>query len=145
MIDKSLLQERALLIYNFYSELLKLSQMDQSEFFAEPRNVAATESYLRRSLEAIFDIGRHILAKTGHISLSLEYKAIAQGLRDNNIISPKLSNKLMDMAGYRNRLVRLYHQVTEKELYQIIQSDLDDLRDFVLEINNYLEGVDKKR
>ena len=34
--------------------------------------------------------------------------------------------------------------MTEKELYQIIQSDLDDLKNFILEINNYLESVNKK-
>jgi uncharacterized protein YutE (UPF0331/DUF86 family) len=33
---------------------------DLSSFSQDPRNVAAAESYLRRSLEALLDIGRHI-------------------------------------------------------------------------------------
>jgi len=43
-------------------------------------NTAAGESFLRRILEAIFDIGRHILAKRGHLDLSSEYKSIVKGL-----------------------------------------------------------------
>lgn len=77
MINRSLVQERLLLVLNFHNELFELSKMNNEEFLAESRNVAAAESYLRRSLEAIFDIGRHVLAKTGNIKLSLEYEAIA--------------------------------------------------------------------
>jgi len=32
-------------------------------FVADPRNVAAADSYVRRALEALLDLGRHILAK----------------------------------------------------------------------------------
>ena len=30
---------------------------------ADPRNAAAAESFLRRALEALLDLGRHVLAK----------------------------------------------------------------------------------
>ncbi len=39
-------------------------QKHNSNILSDRRNPAAAESYLRRSLEAIFDIGRHILAKS---------------------------------------------------------------------------------
>jgi len=42
------------------------------------------------------------------------------------------------MAGYRNRLVHMYHLVSNKELYQIIKSDLKDIENFVLSIKEYL-------
>jgi hypothetical protein len=32
-------------------------------FTADPRTPAAAESYLRRGLEALMDLGRHVLAK----------------------------------------------------------------------------------
>lgn len=37
--------------------------LSEEEFLSDNRNYAATESYLRRALEAIFDICRHILSK----------------------------------------------------------------------------------
>lgn len=36
---------------------------DLPAFTADPRMVAAGDSYLRRALEALLDLGRHILAK----------------------------------------------------------------------------------
>jgi uncharacterized protein YutE (UPF0331/DUF86 family) len=56
-----------------------LAALSDSEFM-KPRNLAAAESFLRRSLEAIFDVGRHVLATMGRIDLAQEYKAIARGL-----------------------------------------------------------------
>ncbi len=34
------------------------------------------------------------------------------------------------MAGYRNRLIHFYDEITPEELYGIIQSDLKDLDTF---------------
>ena len=47
--------------------------MSQEEFLADKRNPAVTESYLRRCLEAVFDLSRHILAKSYGFK-ELEYK-----------------------------------------------------------------------
>ncbi len=44
-------------------EMRKLSHLSEEEFLSDNRNYAATESYLRRALEAMFDICRHILSK----------------------------------------------------------------------------------
>jgi len=63
-MDKLLIKERLTLIDSYCNELENIKDLSYEEF-ANSRNSAAAESYLRRSLEAVFDIGRHILAKTG--------------------------------------------------------------------------------
>ena len=138
MIDKGLIKGRLLLIDDYITHLESLSQMPISEFLSDRRNAAAAESFLRRSLEAIFDIGRHILAKTGGINMATEYKAIARGLGERNVVSKDLSQKLIQMAGYRNRMVHMYHIIAEDELYNIITEDLNDIREFVVSIKKYL-------
>ncbi len=45
-------------------------------FCADPRDLAAAEPYLRRALEALLDLGRHILAN-GFGRGVTEYKEIA--------------------------------------------------------------------
>jgi len=45
------------------------------------------------------------------------------------------------MAGYRNRLVHLYHEITPEELYGIIQDEVDSLKDFILQTLEYLEKL----
>jgi len=139
MINKQFINERLLLINSFLKELHELTALDIDSFISQKRNAAAGESFLRRVLEAIFDIGRHILAKTSHIDMSTEYKSIAKGLIEIGVVDKESGRKLIQMAGYRNRLVHMYNIVSDEELYQIIQSHLRDIEDFISEIKNYLK------
>ncbi|SFQ96966.1 type VII toxin-antitoxin system HepT family RNase toxin [Desulfoscipio geothermicus] len=111
MINHILLEQRLVLMTNYLLELEKLAQTPKSEFLNDKTKTGAAESYLRRSLEAIFDIGRHIMAKTGSIDLATEYKAIARGLEQKGIVDDRLGKRLIEMAGYRNRMVHLYNEV----------------------------------
>ncbi|MBE0068153.1 type VII toxin-antitoxin system HepT family RNase toxin [Thermoanaerobacterium thermosaccharolyticum] len=134
MINKQLIIDRLVLIDGYLKELRILASLDKDSFLNDKKNAAAAESFLRRSLEAIFDIGRHILAKTGSIDLSTEYKAIAKGLGEKGFVSSETSKNLVEMAGYRNRMVHLYNMVSEEELYSIITSELKDIEKFITEI-----------
>jgi len=116
--------------------------MSFETFVSDKDRVAAAESYLRRALEAIFDVGRHILAKSGGADLATEYKSIAFGLGAKGVISPELAQSLVSMAGYRNRLVHLYHLVQEDELHEILQNDLSDLEAFSREITAFVNALE---
>lgn len=131
-----------MLIIEYMRELRYLASIPLSDFKADARNAAAAESFLRRSLEAAFDVGRHILARTGSVDLASEHKSIARALGDKDIVDTTLAESLVQMAGYRNRLVHLYHQIAEDELYEIIREDLDDLSLFVESIQAYVETLE---
>jgi uncharacterized protein YutE (UPF0331/DUF86 family) len=95
-------------------------------FAADSRNVAAAESYLRRALEALLDLGRHLLAKGFGVSAT-EYKEIATRLAEAGVFSVEESAVLTRLAGYRNRLVHFYHEVGDRELHEICSSQLGDV------------------
>jgi len=139
-LNKDLIRRRLDLIRNQYLELREMKSLSLEDF-VKPRNTAAAESFLRRALEAIFDIGRHILAKKGRTNLAQEYKSIAKGLVQLGVVSGALADDLKEMAGYRNRLVHLYHEITPEELYGIIQDEVDSLKDFILQTLEYLEKL----
>ncbi|MGC8589162.1 DUF86 domain-containing protein [Athalassotoga sp.] len=141
MINKDLISERLSMLAEYAKELKAISETDKNHFIDNPILSAAAESYLRRSLECIFDVGRHILAKTGNIELSTEYKAIAKGLGEKEIVDAELSKKMVKMAGYRNRIVHLYNEISNEELYEIITTDLKDIEIFVDEIKSYMNRV----
>lgn len=124
------------------NEIRKLAEMSEGEFSSSKKNIAAAESFLRRSLEAIFDIGRHILAKT-HGFKDLEYKAIAKGLGEKGIISSEYSNTLLKMAGYRNRMVHLYNKVSDEEIFDLIQNHSSDIEHFINEITKFIKKYRK--
>ena len=47
--------------------------------------------------------------------------------------------KLEKMAGYRNRLVHYYKEISNEEIYEILQNDLGDLEKFLKEIEKFLK------
>lgn len=95
-------------------------------FTDDARTPAAAESHLRRALEALLDLGRHVLAK-GFARAVTQYKEIADGLIDAGVLDPKQGALLREMAGYRNRLVHFYDEVTISELYRVCSKQLGDV------------------
>jgi uncharacterized protein YutE (UPF0331/DUF86 family) len=90
------------------------------------RIVWAAESCLRRAIEALYDIGRHILAR-GFGQGDVEYRQIADALGATAVLDPAESLLMRTLAGYRNRLVHFYHEVSTGELFEICSRQLDDL------------------
>lgn len=136
------IQENLNLIVGFLEKLKKLQRLAEDDFLADERNPAATESFLRRCIEAIFDVGRHILSKS-FASKSLEYKEVAKELGDKGIVSEQYSEILIKIAGYRNRMVHFYREISDKEFYAILQSDLVDIEKFLKEMEVFLRKYKK--
>lgn len=136
-LNMKLIQDRLGFINESVAKLRKLSYLEEKDFIKDDRSAVA-ESYLRRSLEAIFDIGRHLLAKTAGKGI-VEYKEIASALGQRGFITKEQSERLRLMAGYRNRLVHFYHDVTDNELYLILKNNLSDMENFVIEIKTFIE------
>ena len=120
---------------------LPLSTVD--EFLADPRNVAAAESYLRRALEALLDLGRHILAKGFGIPTA-DYKKIARSLRETGVLNHEGSQLLEQMAGYRNRMVHFDNEVSATELYELSADHLDDIDQLLQQLLNWIRSSPEK-
>jgi uncharacterized protein YutE (UPF0331/DUF86 family) len=106
--------------------LRELPLKDKEKFLRNRHYIAAAESYLRRSLEALFDVGRHILAKSFAFPAT-EYKEIAKGLLDKKILNEDEAELMRKMAGYRNRMVHFYHEITPEELHEVCLNHLDEI------------------
>lgn len=116
---------------------LPLSTYDA--FHGDPRNAAAAESHLRRALEALLDLGRHVLAK-GFGRAVAEYKDVARVLSEVGVLGEQHGTALRHFVGYRNRLVHFYHEVAEAELYEICTGELDDVETVLTAILRWIEA-----
>ena len=130
---------KAELVREMLAAIETLPLGSEADFSADPRMVAAGESFLRRSLEGLLDLGRHVLAK-GFGKVTPEYAAVADELQAVGIISPEDAVKLRLMARYRNRLVHFYDEVTPVELYGILTGELQDVRNALASLQHWLDA-----
>lgn len=109
------------------------------EFGADPHNAAAGESYLRRSPEALLDLGRHLLAK-GFGVAAVEYKEIPTRLHERRVLSAEERVLIGEMAGYRNRMVHLYDQIGVEELFGILSEHRQDIATILDALVSWVRG-----
>jgi uncharacterized protein YutE (UPF0331/DUF86 family) len=135
-----MINQRLIFISDYCNKMERLSVLSEDEFIGSDK-AAAAESYLRRSIEAMFDIGRHILAKSGTVELAQEYKSIAKGLKKLEVVDENLGETMIRIAGYRNRMVHMYNLISDEEVYSIIKNELNDLKAFVKQVHEYINKV----
>jgi uncharacterized protein YutE (UPF0331/DUF86 family) len=125
-LRKELVAERVSWIRQMLDGIRGLPLASYAEYQADSRTPAAAESYLRRALEALLDLGRHVLAK-GLGRATTEYQEIADTLVETGVLTEERGRLLREMAGYRNRLVHFYDEVTHQELFRICTEHLGDV------------------
>jgi len=125
-VSRRVLVDRLRWVDEMVAEIERLPLDDAEAFLADNRNVFTAESCLRRALEALLDCGRHILAK-GFAVGATEYKEVAARLGENDVLWPENTARLRIMAGYRDRLVHFYYEVSHEELFEICSTQLADI------------------
>lgn len=125
-ISRKSVADRLEWIDNMTRQIESLPLQTYEAFAADKRNIWSAESCLRRAIEALMDLGRHILAK-GFATGVTEYKKIASGLREKGVLDQTDSARFRVLAGYRNRMVHFYHEISDHELYEICKSQLTDV------------------
>ncbi len=125
------------LIERFIRQINQLDLLPRETFIGEAINVAAGESYLRRSIEALIDLGRHILARAFGVP-AVEYGDVGPKLAECGVVDQAQATTLSKIGRYRNRLVHMYDEVTPEELHQILTTELVDLTEIAETIKQWL-------
>ena len=114
-------------------------------FLADHRTPGSGENYLRRTLEALLDLGRHILAK-GFGTAASEYKQIPIKLREKGVIAAPVAETIAfthagfnadvdhDVAVPRERTGRVAGGVGQNRMKRLVRPQVRfDIRLFVLQ------------
>lgn len=143
-ISKIIAVKRLKFISEMIRDIKSLPLNYQKQFLADHRNAWAAESCLRRSIEAVLDLGRHILAK-GYALAITEYEKIALKLKEEKVLlSSEQADLMRILAGYRNRMVHFYHEVSKEEIYKICSSQLGDVEQIVEALKTWLKNHPEK-
>ena len=133
-LSRTKIEAKLAILRESVSELEKIGrEFTEERFVSDKDKFAVAEHYLRRGLEATFDIGGHIVSRFAYSPSSRPktIKEIAVELGRKGIVDQKFAeDNLVKMAGYRNRLVHFYEEITPQELFRIITQNLGDLETF---------------
>ena len=144
-LREKVIVERTEWVEKMLAGLQRVPLGSYEEFIKDPVAVAAAESYLRRALEAVLDMGRHVLAR-GFRKAVAEYKLISSELEAAAVLSSDMARTLRILAGYRNRMVHFYHEISIRELYEICANEVQDiekvLKGLLAWINEHPEMID---
>jgi uncharacterized protein YutE (UPF0331/DUF86 family) len=142
-LNKEVLQTRISYIEDSLKSLERFKGIPYIKFHSNSDNFRIAFYDLHRALEAVMDIGSHILSRIPG-ARPASYKDIPRLLEKHKIIPAEfVANSLTKMAGYRNRMVHFYGEITEKEIYIIIQEELEDFYKFLEHIHKVLKNPTK--
>jgi uncharacterized protein YutE (UPF0331/DUF86 family) len=133
-LDLKVVGDRLEVVRICLEDLRNLPAGSLEAFSSDFRNSSTAESLLRRAIQALFDLLRHLLAKK-HGRGALEYKELARlAVEKELVLDPRLGGILKQLGGFRNRLTHFYDEVTPEELYGIVKNELDDLEQIAEEL-----------
>jgi uncharacterized protein YutE (UPF0331/DUF86 family) len=138
MIDKFLITKKINELKNNLKILHDLKRIP-FEKISESLKEQWTVFYgLQISIQIVIDIGSHILASIGENQIE-DYADIIDKLGKLEIIPVDFAKKIKGMPGLRNILVHEYGIIDIKKIYDILQNNLDDFKDFIFYTKKYLE------
>ena len=86
----------------------------------------------------MIDIAHHIIARE-RFRAPENYADAFVILEENGIIPEEFAKKFKQMCKFRNRIVHLYYDIDDREIYKILMNDIDDIALFVkVIVNKYI-------
>ncbi len=133
MVEKDLIREKIKYIEQNLRKLQNLADLSGETFRKKFYYVESAKHLLQVSIEAMLDISQHIIARQRYRAPK-NYADVFVILVEEGVLPEDKKDTFIQMARFRNRVVHLYHQVDEDELYEILQEGLGDFQEFIKSI-----------
>ncbi len=118
--------------------LRDIAQTERAAFLGNPAQVGGAKYYLQVAIAACIHLGNHIVAAE-HYRSPKDYRDIFTILNETNIVPAEFTRTLRQMVGLRNRLVHLYWEVDDEQIYEDLQNHLSDFDTFAQHILAFVE------
>ncbi|PIV20958.1 MAG: DUF86 domain-containing protein [Deltaproteobacteria bacterium CG_4_8_14_3_um_filter_45_9] len=120
------------------NRLKSLATLDKESFLNDPDKIGSAKYNFVMAIESAIDICNHIISQNGYRAPE-DYADTFQVLGEQGIFDKDFLRTLKDMARFRNRLVHLYREVDDEQVFEILQSRLDDFKTFLGNIAVFLK------
>lgn len=128
-LNADLIRSRCAEIEESIRRLERLQSLSREEFLSDQDSLDIACYRLLIAIEAALALCYHISAKRLR-KVPEEYAGCFELLKNAGVIPSDLSERLQQMARFRNLLVHVYWKVDYGKVYDVIHSGLPDLRDF---------------
>ena len=129
MADKSLISRKLEKIEN-YTSLILTKKDPGFKSFKEDRDLQSIVLFnLIQAIQACIDIGAHIISDSGWETPSTQAE-IFEILAEKKVISKALSKKMIQMSGFRNRIIHEYEKTDLKIVHTVWKKSLADILKF---------------
>jgi uncharacterized protein YutE (UPF0331/DUF86 family) len=124
------------------SVLREFQSIGYDEFAANYLFSSAAERHFQVAIQAAIDIGQYLLSNL-MIKQPADYADTFVKLGEAGVVPPDFASRLVDMARFRNVLVRLYLEVDARKVYQYIQNNLGDFEIFARYVADFVQNYPK--
>jgi uncharacterized protein YutE (UPF0331/DUF86 family) len=109
--------------------LAKISKTPKETFLKDKILIGSAKYYLQVSIECCLDVANHIISSE-KLRAPRDYSDSFLVIQEEGLIASELGDKLRQMAKFRNRLVHLYGEIDNTNVYEYIKRDLKDIEEF---------------
>lgn len=132
-LDADLVRSRCQEIEQSLQRLERFRSLSRDGFLGDDDAKDIVCYRLLIAIEAALALCYHVSARRLR-TVPEDYAACFQGLERASLIPPALSARLQRMARFRNLLVHVYWKVDYGRVFDVLQNNLDDLREFTRSI-----------
>ena len=126
MVRSEVIRKRLNQLDEYLAILRRMQGYSYDEFVRDPEKYGAAERFLHLAIEALIDMGNHVIAESG-LGVVNSYSDIPTILADKGYLPPGLKEKWIRMIGFRNALVHEYIDIDRKIVYDVLQKNLKDI------------------
>ncbi|OGW73017.1 MAG: antitoxin [Nitrospirae bacterium RIFCSPHIGHO2_02_FULL_40_19] len=117
--------------------LEEIKKLPKNTFLSEPHKIGSAKYSLIVAIEGAIDLCNHIIAKNGYRTPE-DYADTFKVMTERGAFDAEFTNTLIQMARFRNRLVHIYWEVDNNELYHILQTRLQDIKEFLKKFGAFI-------
>jgi uncharacterized protein YutE (UPF0331/DUF86 family) len=114
-----------------------LQKLTKAEFIADPHKIGSAKYNLIVAIEGAVDLCNHVISKNGFRTPE-DYTDTFMVMKEKGAFDERFTSSLIQMVRFRNRLVHIYWDIDDAELYRIIQTNLQDIRQFLKEFGGFI-------
>ncbi len=117
--------------------LEELQRLPKDLFLKDPHKIGSAKYNFIVAIEGVIDLCNHVIARNAFRTPE-DYADTFRVMAERSALDEEFTLTLTQMARFRNRLVHIYWEIEDNELHRILQSHLDDIREFLKKFGSFI-------